>query len=429
MPWWAQQPERPAPPPTPAPRGREAPDPWRYPVAGPPSGPVSGPASGAAWPPAPGRGVTPAPRRRTGALLALVLATALLSGAVGASVGTFVGLRAYDDGPVSEVSAPVVLGAATTEVSARAPGTVASIAQRLLPSVVKITVEGPSTQGTGSGFVLSADGYILTNNHVVAGAADGGDIQVSFADDRESPARIVGRSPSYDLAVLRVDGVDDLRPVVLGSSDAVTVGDPVVAIGSPLGLEGTVTSGIVSAENRPVSAGGSGETAFINALQTDAAINPGNSGGPLVDGAGRVVGVNSAIARAGPDSAPGNIGLGFAIPIDQARRTAEQLINTGRAVYPVIGAVLDVRYAGPGARIVPDAEVAEQPALTPGGPAEQAGLEPGDVIVELGGEEVNAADELIVAIRSHRPGDTITLTVEREGEQREFEVTLGSAVG
>ncbi len=357
-----------------------------------------------------------------------MLATALLSGAVGATLGTFFGLRAYDEGSLSEVSSPVVIGAGATGVPTRAPGTVAAIAQRLLPSVVQIKVEGDTTQGTGSGFVLSEDGYILTNNHVVAGAADGGDIEVSFADDRESPARIVGRSPSYDLAVLRVDGVDDLRPVVLGSSDAVTVGDPVVAIGSPLGLAGTVTSGIVSAENRPVSAGGSGETAFINALQTDAAINPGNSGGPLVDAAGRVVGVNSAIA-VGPGGAPGNIGLGFAIPIDQARLTAEQLINTGRAVYPVIGAVLDVGYAGPGARIVPDEEVSDQPALTPGGPAEQAGLQPGDVIVALGGEEVNAADELIVAIRSHRPGDTITLTIERNGARREVEVTLGSAVG
>jgi putative serine protease PepD len=354
------------------------------------------------------------PTRR---LLAGAAVIALLAGALGAVVGATLARDLDEDG----ASAPVVVGADPAGLVERPPESVAGIAQSILPSVVSVRLD----DGNGSGFVISEDGYILTNNHVV-GAASGASIVVQFADGSESPARVIGRSPSYDLAVVRVDR-EDLQPVVLGDSSAVAVGDPVVAIGSPLGLEGTVTSGILSATDRPVTAGGQGETAFINALQTDAAINPGNSGGPLVDGSGRVIGVNTAIASLSTIGAQGgSIGLGFAVPINQARLTAEQIIENGEAVYPVIGAALDPSYDGPGARI---ASTGDLPGLTSGGPAEAAGLRPGDVIRAVDGRAVDAADELIVAIRSKRPGEEVTLTYERDGQTEEVRVTLDAQVG
>jgi putative serine protease PepD len=281
-------------------------------------------------------------------------------------------------------------------------------------------------QGSGSGFVISADGYILTNNHVVASAEGGGTIEVGFFDGTTTPAVIVGRSPSYDLAVLRVER-QDLNPVRIGDSAGVVVGDPVIAIGSPLGFESTVTSGIISALDRPVSAGGEGETSFINALQTDAAINPGNSGGPLVDAAGRVIGVNSVIASLNDGPAAGSIGLGFAIPINQATRTAEQIIATGEAVYPIMGVRLDRTFQGPGARIA--ADEAGSPAVDPDGPAENVGIQPGDVIREIEGRVIDSPEEMIVALRAEEPGDRVTIVVERGGEAREVSLVLGSKVG
>jgi putative serine protease PepD len=242
----------------------------------------------------------------------------------------------------------------------------------------------------------------------------------------------VGTSASYDLAVLKVNakGLDALP---LGNSDSVVVGDPVIAIGSPLGLSGTVTSGIVSAKNRPVTAGESGgsDSAYINAIQTDAAINPGNSGGPLVNLQGEVVGVNSAIATVGGSltGEGGNIGVGFAIPINQARRTVEQILDTGEAQFPIIGASLDGAYDGEGARIASSASTNGTAPIVPGGPAERAGLKPGDVVVAIDGKAVADSSELIVAIRSRSPGDTISLTVRRDGDERTVKVTLGSSKG
>jgi putative serine protease PepD len=286
-----------------------------------------------------------------------------------------------------------------------------------------VSVEAGSA--SGSGFVISDSGHILTNNHVIAEAP--GSVELVFGDGLRQVAEVVGTSPTYDLAVLLVDR-DDLVPVVLGDSSDLAVGDPVLAIGSPLGLEGTVTSGILSAVNRPVTAGGQDETAFINALQTDAAINPGNSGGPLVDGSGRVVGVTSAIATLSLSPTAGSIGLGFAIPINQARLTAEQIIEHGEAVYPVMGVRLDPAFGGPGARVAADGE--DGPGLTPGGPAESAGITPGDVILELNGRMVRTAEELVVVLRAHQPGDAVTLRVRTgEGTEREIELILDSAVG
>jgi putative serine protease PepD len=321
--------------------------------------------------------------------------------------------------PASPASASDTTGTAVldpVEPSTRAPESVAGIATAALPSVVSIS----TATGSGSGFVIDDDGYIITNNHVIADSGERG-VQVSLQDGRTAEATIVGTSPAYDLAVLEVDltGID---PLALGDSDEVVVGDPVVAVGSPLGLDGTVTSGIVSATDRPVTAGGQGEVSFINAIQTDAAINPGNSGGPLLDGSGRVIGINSSIAALGTSfgEQAGSIGLGFAIPINQARLTAEQIIATGEAEYPIIGATLDVGEPGQGAIIA---------SVVPGGPAEQVGLQPGDRVVALNGGVVRGADELIVAIRARQPGDNVTLTVARNGTEQQVDVTLGARVG
>ncbi|MBO1751890.1 trypsin-like peptidase domain-containing protein [Actinotalea sp. BY-33] len=306
---------------------------------------------------------------------------------------------------------------------------VADIASQVLPSVVSIEVRGSAGAGTGSGFVLREDGYILTNNHVVSAAAEGGaQIAVLFSDGSEHPAELVGRTSEYDLAVLKVD-LQGLTPLALADSDAVVVGDPVVAIGAPLGLRGTVTTGIVSALNRPVSAGDAEETAFINAIQTDAAINPGNSGGPLVDATGEVIGINSAIAQPpGLSATGGSIGLGFAIPSNQARRTAEELIETGTATYPVIGVLLDSRYTGEGVQVSTEAQQGQEP-VTPDGPADRAGIQPGDVILAIDGRPVTEADELIVAIRAKAPGDAVVLTLRSEDEAREVRVVLSELSG
>jgi putative serine protease PepD len=314
----------------------------------------------------------------------------------------------------------------------RPADSVAGVAGRLLPSVVSIRVRGEDETGTGSGFVIRDDGYIVTNNHVVRGAGDAGEIVVRLGDNRSVPARVVGRSARYDLAVLKVSA-RNLAVVEFADSDQVAVGDPVIAIGSPLGLSGTVTSGIVSALDRPVSAGGSEAAepaSFINAIQTDAAINPGNSGGPLVDGRGRVVGVNTAIATLGRGlgGQGGSIGLGFAIPMNQAKRTAEEIIRTGSASYPIIGVRPDQFFTGDGARIRRDTANGEPP-VTPGGPAEKAGLRPGDVITKVGDKPVSGAEELVVAISAHAPGETVSITFQRDGRERSVSVVLGSSKG
>jgi len=289
--------------------------------------------------------------------------------------------------------------------------------------------------GTGSGFIING-GYIITNNHVVTldGQVKRAKLQVVFNGGQTTQAKLVGTDPFSDIAVIQPQGIRDLIPVQLGNSDSVVVGDPVIAVGSPLGLAGTVTSGIVSALNRPVQAGdqpGNASQAYIDAIQTDAPINPGNSGGPLVSAQGQVVGVNSAIATLGGGSIgnggqSGSIGLGFAIPINQVRRVAQQLIQTGKAVHPVIGAVIDMSYTGNGARIA-NSGTRSQPPILPGGPAAKAGLRAGDVIVAFGGKPINSPDELIVAIRSHQPGDKVRISYRRGASRHTVTLTLGSA--
>lgn len=304
----------------------------------------------------------------------------------------------------------------------RKPDSVAGIAARVLPSVVSISTRSSLGGGSGSGFVIDSNGFILTNNHVVQdGASAGGKITVTLNNGDDYRAKIIGRDASYDLAVLKIDA-NNLPALQFGNSDRVAVGDSVIAIGSPLGLSGTVTLGIISAKDRAVTAGDSdGESSFINALQTDAAINPGNSGGPLVDTTGSVIGVNSAIASLGSSftSQTGSIGLGFAIPINQARKTATQLIKNGKATYPVIGVSIDMGYTGGGARIAKRVD-----AILPGGPAAKAGLKSGDIITHLDGKEITTPDELIVAIRTHNVGDRVSVKYLRDGKSAEASMTL-----
>ncbi|MGH3343753.1 MAG: S1C family serine protease, partial [Carbonactinosporaceae bacterium] len=355
---------------------------------------------------------------------------ALVAGLVGGGFGFYLAER---PGAASGVNETVDLAVPPKGSTERPDDSFAGIANRVLPSVVSIRVRGADAQGTGSGFVIHSDGYVLTNNHVVGPAVGGGEIRVQFQDGGQlHPAEIVGRDSSYDLAVLKVDGAEGVDALPLGNSESVVVGDPVMAIGSPLGLSGTVTSGIISATDRPVTAGqGGGDASYISAVQTDAAINPGNSGGPLVNAQGQVIGVNTAIATLSTNGLfggqqGGNIGLGFAIPINQAERVAEQLIKTGEAVHPIIGATLDPTFKDRGARILPESVRGHQPLL-PGGPAEQAGLQPGDVIVAADGERVADGSELIVAIRSKAPGDEITLAYVRDGQERTVTLTLAKS--
>ncbi|MGI9197323.1 MAG: S1C family serine protease [Candidatus Nanopelagicales bacterium] len=310
---------------------------------------------------------------------------------------------------------------ATTGSVERAQGSVARMVESALPGVVSIAVDAGLKSGSGSGFVLRPDGYIVTNNHVISGAyADdsmSGTVEVVMADGRRLPATVVGRNVSYDIAVLSVDA-DGLTTLPLGDSDTVRIGDSVVAIGSPLGLDSTVTLGIVSALDRPVIAGRDGESSYISAIQTDAAINPGNSGGPLLDGAGRVIGVTSAIATLA--SGTGSIGLGFAIPVNAVQRIANELIDTGDSSTPIMGITLDTRFQGEGALIN---------TVTPDGPAARAGVRPGDVVVKADGRPVANADEMVVAIRNHAPGETLEITVRRDGASRDFRVVLQGRTG
>ncbi|MFF7248114.1 trypsin-like peptidase domain-containing protein [Embleya sp. NPDC008237] len=362
-------------------------------------------------------------RRYGRRLVVWAAAIALVAGLIGGGIGAWVADRQ---------DTKVRLGDPPPSGPARGKDTIAGLAGSTLPGVVYIHTKTGRGEATGTGFVLDTAGDILTNNHVVEAASSGGTITVTFNDGQQTSATLVGRDTGYDLAVIRVAGVQGLHPLPLGNSDSVQVGDPVIAIGAPFNLEGTVTSGIISAKDRAVSAGSSGsDVSYISALQTDAPINPGNSGGPLIDAAGSVIGINSAIRSAGggqgnpfgAQQEAGSIGLGFAIPINQARRVAQQLIDTGKASHPVIGVSLDVAYQGDGARISPT-DVKGTPPVRAGGPADRAGLKPGDVIKAIDGRKVHDANELIVAIRAKAPGAVVKLTIERDGTERTVDMTL-----
>jgi putative serine protease PepD len=375
--------------------------PLSYPSAGqPPAGP----------PEAPGTTGKP-PRRVTALMLALALGAGLAGGAAGAGV-----VSALDDDPAT-VTSSLDREPASAD-NAVDFSSVEDVAAQVLPSVVSISIDSQFGSGTGSGVIISSDGQILTNNHVAEAGENGGNLTVTFSDGTTADAEVVGLDPITDLAVIQAQDVSGLTPAELGSSDDLQVGEQVVAIGSPLGLDGTVTTGIVSALDRPVTAGDrqtNGQAATIDAIQTDAPINPGNSGGPLVNMSGQVVGINSAIATTGSE---GSIGLGFSIPIDQARPIAEELAETGQATHAMIGVSIgDARGDTRGAAIQ---------AVEPGSAAADAGLQEGDVVTKIDDRLITDGTSLVAAARSYRPGDTVTLTYVRGGETQTAEVTLGS---
>jgi putative serine protease PepD len=296
-----------------------------------------------------------------------------------------------------------------------------TIASLVTPSVVSIKVTGTASSGTGSGSIYKTNAtssFIVTNNHVIEAAATGGTIMVELTNGDQYKATIVGRDPNYDLAVIKIN-FGNLPVIALGDSSKVSVGDPVLAIGSPLGLASTVTSGIVSALNRPVTTGTTDTQSYVDAIQTDAAINPGNSGGALVDAQGRIIGVNSAIATLTSGGTSGSIGLGFSIPINEAKRIIDEIIETGKSTRPVLGVFFDTSYTGIGAKIS---------KLSPGEGAEKAGIPVGSVIRQINAIKIPDVESAIVRIRSMVPGDVITVIVDLpSGGQKTFTVKLGSA--
>ncbi|MFE9395632.1 S1C family serine protease [Streptomyces flavidovirens] len=402
----------------------------------PPSHPYGGGGSGDGGGPgwgAPMAAVPPAHRRkRAGGLVAGVLAAALVAGGVGGGIGYWAAER--NDSPTDSTT---VSASGDTKDFKRDAGTVAAVAGKALPSVVTIEAQGGDGEGgTGTGFVYDKEGHIVTNNHVVASAADGGELSVTFSNGKKYDAEVVGRAQGYDVAVLKLKSAPSgLAPLPLGDSDKVAVGDSTIAIGAPFGLSNTVTTGIISAKNRPVASGDgqNSKASYMSALQTDASINPGNSGGPLLDARGAVIGINSAIQSAGTggfgQSQAGSIGLGFAIPVNQAKTVAEQLIKTGEPVYPVIGATVSMDPKSDGGAVIADRGTGGTEAVPSDSPAGRAGLKAGDVITKLDDRVIDSGPTLISEIWTHKPGDKVTLTYERDGKTSTAEVTLGQRKG
>jgi putative serine protease PepD len=426
-----------------------------------PYGPFAG---GQGGPPA---GGPPRKRSRAGALTVGALAVAVVSAGIGGAAASVI----EHHGGLASVADGALPGGATPGMPAsNAPmGSVEQVAAKVVPSVVMLETNLGRASEEGSGIILSADGLILTNNHVVATAANPGKAPapkgrpnpehqgpgpgpdddpgapspdpdqpappggggggkpkttVTFSDGRTAEFTVVGTDPTTDVAVVRVQGVSGLTPISIGSSANLRVGQPVMAVGSPLGLSGTVTTGIVSAMNRPVSTTGESgnQNTVLDAIQTDAAINPGNSGGALVNMSGQLIGVNSAIATLGgdsPDAQSGSIGLGFAIPVDQAKRIADELISSGTASHASLGVQVTNDKDTPGAKVV---------EVVPNGAAAAAGM-PGNVVgTKVDDRTVNSADALVAAVRSKAPGDKVTLTYkDPSGETKKVQVTLGKA--
>ncbi|MBG0817651.1 trypsin-like peptidase domain-containing protein [Planomonospora sp. ID82291] len=404
--------------------------------AGPPAPPVTpsgipAPSSAPAAAPVAGPVPVPAQRGRLSGMQKLGAGLALAAMAVGGGVAGAFAATALDDRPALVSSAAPVVSAAGDVT------TVADVAAAVQPAVVSIEVTTAAGGGEGSGVVLSADGLILTNNHVVGSAGQNGQVTVKFSDGRTASARIVGTDPATDLAVIRAEDVSGLTAASLGDSDRLKVGDSVLAIGSPLGLSGSVSAGIVSALDRTVTVGGEQEqqlppgwgggrrqqgasqaTTIGGAVQTDAAINPGNSGGALVNASGQVVGINTAIATNGGE---GSIGVGFAIPINTARQVADQLIETGKVVHAFLGVGLADAAGGTAGALV--SQVAED------GPAARAGLRQGDVITKIDDTPVEEGDTVVGVVRGLKPGDEVTLVYLRDGQSRTATATLVQKTG
>ncbi|MFD1661307.1 trypsin-like peptidase domain-containing protein [Streptomyces caeni] len=438
-----------------APSAPGAPQPEGAPTAQlppvPPGHPGASPAAEAGWPPPPpatpaytgGGGAggawgasyqdpAPKPKRGRGGLVAAVIVAALVAGGVGGGIGYQ--LARNDDSTGSTTVSAATSGGDVKHTT----GSIANVAASALPSTVTIEAESTSGRGgTGTGFVFDTQGHIVTNNHVVADAVDGGKLTATFPNGKKYDAEIIGHAQGYDVAVIKLKNApSDLKPLPLGDSDKVAVGDSTIAIGAPFGLSNTVTTGIISAKNRPVASSDGSATSrasYMNALQTDASINPGNSGGPLLDASGAVIGINSAIQSTnggglGGSGQSGSIGLGFAIPINQAKYVAQQLIKTGKPVYAKIGASVSLQDSTNGAKIT-DQGVGGSAAVESGGPADKAGLKPGDVITKLDNRVIDSGPTLIGEIWTHQPGDKVTVTYERDGKSHTVELTLGSRVG
>ena len=346
----------------------------------------------------------------------MLVALSLLAALVGGTVGTSATLLATRKGDATSTIVERV-APKTSKVSAQSLTGVAAVAQKVIPSVVLIDVTtstgrfGMQSSGTGSGVIFTSDGYIVTSNHVVEGA---GSIHVTLATGGKLPARLVGSaSPVDDIAVIKVDR-SGLEAATLGSTAQLSVGDVAVALGSPFGLQGTVTAGVISAMHRNIDLG-DGER-LTDAIQTDAPINPGNSGGALADASGNVIGINTAIVGSGS----GNVGVGFAIPIDIARRDAEQIIKTGHAERPFVGI---------SGESLPNQGGALVQQVVSGGPADKAGLKVGDIIVGIEGMKIGSMEYLITALSRLESGQTVELTYLRDGKKRTATATLTSASG
>jgi putative serine protease PepD len=386
-------------------------DPWRDPAA-----PAAVVLKSPETPPPPGGASAAAPgdggRRGLGLIFLIVLVTALLAGGLGGTLG-FVFAGGGGGGAAlgnGNNSAPAL--------AQRAPTSLAGVVQKVLPSVVTVKIGTSSGYSLGSGFIISADGYVVTNDHVVEGIS--GPATVTFSDSTSTSAKLVGEDQESDVAVLKMDKTG-LKPVEFGNSDQIAVGDPVLAFGSPLALSNTVTYGIVSATNRTMAADeAGGPTRYYAAIQTDAAVNHGNSGGPLVDAAGRVIGINSVIKSLATDSDDaGNIGLAFAIPINQAKRIALDIIESGHSRRTIIGAELRDSYSNPDGGV-------QLSTVQAGGPADKAGLKPSDVITKIDGVPLEQPSDLIALVRKFAPGESVQVDYKRGATAAHAQVTLAA---
>ena len=356
-----------------------------------------------------------------------------------------------DDSQPSSSATPSTLGRGTdngpvVQADAANPNWTATAAA-VAPSVVAITVTTGQGVAQGSGVIIDAKGHVITNNHVVTGAGSGTNITVTLNDGRSYKAKVAGTDPSTDLAVITIAGApDDLKPIAIGDSEALKVGDPVMAVGNPLGLAGTVTTGIVSALNRPVTTqaeddssgsdpfgggnpfsqgrqGSESNAVVTNAIQTSAAINPGNSGGALVNASGQLVGINSSIASLGSGGQSGSIGIGFAIPVNEAKNIASQLIDKGTAQHAFLGVTSRDGTASDGTSQRAGAQIVE---VSSGTPAAEAGLKSGDVVVKVDGDPVGSSESLVASIRERSVGDKVSLTILRDGKQQNLTATLAA---
>jgi len=412
----------------------QAPQPHQHPYAAPYAGPehtrplqVPYERASAAAPTAPAPAAPPRQRRRTGFAAAVVTTSLLVGGGAGVA-GAALWSSQHDNDATSPAAGRSTSPVVNTPAAATGDGSVESVAAKVLPSVVEIDVAGPQGSGSGSGIILSSDGQILTNNHVVELAGDSGSLAVKFNDGSHAKATILGTDPLTDTAVIQAEDVSGLTPATIGSSDSLQVGQSVVAIGSPFGLDATVTSGIVSALNRPVDVGsdGQGNSTVYPAVQTDAAINPGNSGGPLVDMNGNVVGINASIQTTGSGQMggeSGSIGLGFAIPIDEVMPVIDQMSKGETPTHARLGISVEDVASNNGALVEDGAQVRQ---VNAGSAADGAGLEDGDVITKVDDHVITGADSLVATVRSYRPGDEVTVTYTRGGEEHTVTLKLDS---